>query len=160
MKTKNRPSRFSATPPLPPFDRALKYLSIRQRSIKEIHDYLTKKMYEESDINEAIQRLVNLKFLNDDNFSRIFIQNRQRKGKSKKAIEYELRIKGVNKDQLEKVLEDAKPDLKTAYDYIAKRIRQFDRYNREEKQKKIIGRLRSRGYDWETIKKVLKKLQV
>ena len=47
--------------------------------------------------------------------------------------------------------------LKTALEYITKRERQFDRYTPNEKQKKIINRLRSRGYDWVTISKVLKK---
>jgi SOS response regulatory protein OraA/RecX len=35
--------------PVTPFDRALRYLSVRQRSIKEIHDYLAKKEYSEAD---------------------------------------------------------------------------------------------------------------
>lgn len=147
------------TTPLPPFERALKYLSMRQRSTKEIHDYLTKKEYNEAEINEAIKRLIELKFLNDDNFARLFTENRQRKGKSKRAIEFELKLKGINKDQSEVVLGDATSDFKTALAYLTKRLKQFDRYEPGEKQKKIISRLRSRGYDWDIIQRVLKKLE-
>lgn len=149
---------FSPKVPIAPFDRALKYLSIRQRSVKEIHDYLVKKQYSEDEINEAVKRLVELKFLNDDDFARTFTEGRQRKGKSKRAIEFELKLKGVNKDISEDVLEYASSDYKTALEYITKRLKQFDRFETEEKQKKIISRLRGRGYDWDVISKVLKKL--
>ncbi len=157
MKTRTN-KRFSG-PPLPPFERALKYLSLRARSTKEIFDYLKKKEYEEEDINAAIKRLIELKFLNDDNFARGFTENRQRKGKSKKAIEFELKLKGVTKDIAEDVLEYSQSDYKTAMEYITKRLHQFDRFDPEIRQKRIISRLRSRGFDWDIISKVLSKIQ-
>jgi len=144
--------------PYTPFDRALKYLSLRARSTKEIFDYLIKKGYEEADINGAIARLLELKFLNDDDYARSFTESKQRKGKSKRSIEFELKIKGVSKEVTEDVLGFANSDYKTALEFITKRIKQYERFVPEEKQKKIISRLRSRGYDWETISKVLKKL--
>src|SRR5690349_3371130 len=145
MKTRNRFNSFQTVVPQSSFDRALKYLSLRQRSVKEIHDYLVRKKYNEDEINEAIKRLVELKFLNDDDFARSFTENRQRKGKSKRAIEFELKLKGVNKDIADDVLEYSNSDYKTALEYITKRLKQFDRFEPEERQKKIISRLRSRG---------------
>lgn len=143
---------------LPPFEQALKYLGIKPRSIKEIHDYLTKKQYPADEIDIALKRLIELKFLNDDDFARAFTESKQRQGKSKQTIEFELKLKGINKDQSEEILEDATSDFNTAFTYIQKHIRLFERYEPEEKQKKIINRLRSRGYNWDTISKVLKKL--
>lgn len=143
---------------LPPFEASLQYLTIRQRSVKEMTEYLTKKGYLTQDITSTIEKLKVLKFLNDDNFARLFTENRQRKGKSKRAIEFELKIKGLESAQTQEVLEDADSDFKTALRYITKRIHQFDRFTPQEKQKKIISRLRSRGFDWETISKVLKKI--
>lgn len=123
-----------------------------------MHDYLARKEYSEEDIVDTLKQLVELKFLNDDNFARLFTENRQRKGKSKKSIEFELKMKGINKNQSEEILEDSKSDFKTAMEYISKHERAFQRYDPEEKQKKIISRLRSRGFNWDTISKVLKKL--
>jgi regulatory protein len=145
--------------PQTPFNRALKYLSFRQRSVKEIHDYLAKKKYLEEDISETLKKLIELKFLNDDDFARQFTESKQRKGKSKRSIEFELKTKGINKDIATDVLDLAKSDFKTALEYISKRFRQFDRYDPEERQKKIISRLRSRGFDWNTISKILKKIK-
>ena len=157
MKTMRR---NKTSVPQTPFNRALKYLSLRQRSIKEIHDYLIKKQYSEEDINEAIKQLIELKFLNDDDFARSFIENRQRKGSSKKTIEFELKMKGVGKEQSEEILEDANSDINTALTYIEKRLHQFERYDAEERKKKIIGRLRSRGFNWDIISVILKKLKL
>ena len=56
MKTKRKFSAYQPKTPQSPFDRALKYLSFRPRSTKEMHDYLTKKGYSEEDINEALIR--------------------------------------------------------------------------------------------------------
>jgi SOS response regulatory protein OraA/RecX len=69
-----------------------------------------------------------------------------------------LKLKGIGKEQSEETLQDAKSDFKTAMEYLQKRLHQFDRYNPEERQKKIISKLRSRGYDWDIISKVLKKI--
>jgi regulatory protein len=157
MKTTRR---TKTSVPQTPFNRALKYLSFRQRSIKEIRDYLIKKQYSEEDTEEAINQLIELKFLNDDDFARSFTENRQRKGKSKKIIAFELTMKGISKDTSNDVLEYAKNDFKTAMEYLTKRLQQFDRYEAEERQKKIISRLRSRGFDWDTISKVLKKIKI
>jgi regulatory protein len=143
-----------------PLNRALKYLSLKNRSVKEMTDYLTKKDYDEDDIKKTIDKLLELNFLNDDTFSKSFVVSRQLMGKSKRTIEFELKLKGVEKEKTEEILEDAKSDFKTAFEYILKRLHQFERYDAEEKQKKIISRLRSRGFSWDTISKVLKKLNI
>lgn len=154
MKTKTNWNKLPQTP----FTRAIRYLSLRARSVKEMRDYLIKKQYPEDEVNATIKQLIELKFLNDDDFARQFTENRQRKGKSKQSIAFELKLKGLGKEQTEEILEDAKSDLKTAFAYIEKRLRQFDRFDKETRQKKIITRLRSRGYNWDTISEILKKL--
>lgn len=124
-----------------------------------MHDYLVKKQYTEDEVNSTIKQLIELKFLNDDNFARLFTENRQRKGKSKQSIAFELKLKGINKNKSEEILEDANSDIKTAMEYIQKRLRQFERFDNETRQKKIITRLRSRGYNWDIISEVLKRMK-
>lgn len=145
---------------LPPFEQALKYLGIKPRSIKEIHKYLAKKQYSPDDIEQALKRLIELKFLNDEDFARGFTELKQRQGKSKKAIEFELKLKGINKETTDDILEYSNSDYKTALLYIEKRMRQFERFDQKTKQRKIISRLRSRGFNWETVSRVLKKLSL
>lgn len=151
-------TRSNSLIPQTPFNRALKYLSFRPRSTKEMHDYLLKKKYSEEEIIETLQQLVELHFLDDADFARLFAESRQRKGKSKRLISYELKQKGIGKEEAENTLETAASDFKTALEYIKKRSRQFERYEPEERIKKITSRLASRGYGWDLISKVLKKI--
>lgn len=148
--------RESNFPPLPPFERALKYLSLRSRSVKEVYDYLVKKGYEETEINEALKRLLELKFLDDKEFTNYYVKSRQQRGKSKRLISFELSKKGISKEKAEKTLEEAEDDLKTALKYLEKRLHQFDRLDEEKRKRRIISRLTSRGFNWNIISKVLK----
>lgn len=145
--------------PQSPFDRALKYLSYRNRSFKEIFEYLKKKEYTEEEIQQTLKKLKDLAFIDDDNFAQQWASSRQRKGKSKMLISMELAQKGISRNQTQNVLEDLKSDIETAFEYIQKRLRQFERFSPEEKNKKITNRLKMRGYGWDTISKVLKQLE-
>lgn len=146
--------------PQNPLNLSLKYLTIRARSVKELHDYLLKKGFTSTEINQTIEKLKELKFLNDENFARSFIENRQRKGKSKNAIAFELKQKGINKNHSESILVDANDDLKTALEYIEKRLHQFDRFDKIKRKQRIISRLSSRRFSWDVISKVLASLKI
>lgn len=121
-------------------------------------DYLIKKKYSEEEVNQTLKQLVELHFLDDEDFAHLFAESRQRKGKSKRLISYELKQKGIRKEQVEKTLETVESDYKTALQYIQKRIRQFEKMESEERTRKITSRLAMRGYNWDTIKKVLNKI--
>lgn len=142
-----------------PFNKALKYISYKNRSLKEVHDYLVKNNYSDEQIKETIEKLIEYKFVDDEKFSEIFIRNRQLKGRSKKMISYELRQKGINKETLEQSLSDAQNDFKTAKEYIEKRLHQMKNLEPEKRTQMIINRLKSRGYNWDTIKKVLNYIE-
>ena len=55
------------------FNFSLKYLSFRNRSIKEVYDYLLRKNFIDETINSVLKRLVDLKFLNDEEFAKSWI---------------------------------------------------------------------------------------
>jgi SOS response regulatory protein OraA/RecX len=73
-------------------------------------------------------------------------------------ISYELKRKGINKEVVEQTLDSAQEDIKTAKEYIEKRLHQFQKLEPGNKTKRIIGRLQSRGYNWDIIKEVLKSI--
>lgn len=152
MKTKQNNTPDTA------FNKALKFLSYRQRSTKEVYDYLKKKEYSEESINETIQKLNEYKFLNDEEFARTFTNSRQIKGKSKRTIAFELKLRGINRETAEQTLDSSQDDLKTAKEYIEKRIHQFENLEPEKRKKRIISRLQARGYSWDVIKKLLEKI--
>ena len=55
---------------------AIKYISIRLRSIKEVRDYLSKKCDNSYYIDMAIDKLIGYKYLDDDRFTKAFINDK------------------------------------------------------------------------------------
>ena len=94
------------------FNYSLKYLSYRARSVKEVYDYLLRKNFIEDTINSVLKKLIDLKFLNDEEFARQWIESRQKhKGRSKFILKNELRLKGLNGDIIESLLKEAQDIL-------------------------------------------------
>ncbi|MFI5265510.1 MAG: regulatory protein RecX [Candidatus Levyibacteriota bacterium] len=138
------------------FNRALKYLSLRARSKKEIEEYLAKKKFEQEAISQAIEKLLALKFLNDEVYGESFTRTRQEyKGKSKYFIKYELQQKGLDQEVIDKVLSNSQEDLQTAKDFITRKKRIYTSLDKKEFKEKMIRLLTSRGFSWNIIKKAL-----
>ncbi len=55
---------------------ALRYLGIKMRSIKEIYEYLDKKMYSKEIINEVVEKLKKEKYLDDNLYASYYVVDR------------------------------------------------------------------------------------
>ena len=137
-----------------------RYLSIRNRSEKEIRDYLGKKNALPEVIEKIICSLKEKKFLNDEEFARSFVLNRARlKPKGKTLLAIELRQKGIAQDLIEKVLDEVKgeiPDeLSQAKSLIVKKMQKMVGLPKQEIYQKVGGFLARRGYSWDVIKKAI-----
>lgn len=142
------------------FNRATAHLSLRARSEKEIEDFLLKKDFNPTIIPKVIERLKDLKFLNDKEYARTFTRTRQEyKGKSKYFIKYELKQKGVSENLIDEVSSESQDDIKTAKDFIARKKRVLTRLDKKEFKEKIIRLLSSRGFSFDIITRALKESQ-
>ena len=139
-----------------------RFLGLRNRSEKEIRDYLIKKKASEDIIEHIINLLKEQKFLDDEAFARSWVLSRARfKPKGKSALLFELRQKGIGQEIIDKVLqekhEEMPDELTQAKRLIAKRIEKLKGASRQEIYQKVGGFLARRGYHWETIKKAIDK---
>lgn len=137
-----------------------RYLGIRNRSEKEIRDYLLRKKAEPEVIEAIVKRLKNQKFLDDEVFARGWIISRARsRPKGKSALKFELQQKGIAKDIIEKVLsevnEDIPDELTQAKNLIGRQIEKIKDVPRQEIYNKVGSFLARRGFSWETIKKAI-----
>lgn len=159
MKKKYPPRSDSEDNRARAFNYSLKYLSFRNRSVKEVHDYLIRKNFIEDTINSVLKKLVDLKFLNDEEFARGWIESRQKyKGKSKFILKSELRMKGVSSDTIEPLLNDAADDFETAKILFEKKKKTLGKLAPVEFKKKMAGFLSRRGFSWEIISKLFKQI--
>lgn len=139
------------------FNFALRYLSLRSRSTKEVFDYLVRKHFTEASINPALQKLTEMKFLNDDNFAEMWVESRQKyKHRSKLILKQELRQKGINSTTIDKTLNEAQDDFEIAKAAYDKKKKTIGHLPPEEFRKKMGGFLSRRGYSWEIISKLIK----
>lgn len=87
------------------FEKALGYLSIRNRSEKEVSRYLAKKGFSELTSAEIIEKLTELGYINDRNFAERFVDyQKRRKPVGRRYLENELYKKGISRKIIQKTM--------------------------------------------------------
>lgn len=144
------------------FNLSLRFLSYRPRSEKEVYDYLKKKSIKAKNLNEQIiakimTRLVELKFIDDLEFAKFWITNRE---KGLKFLKIELAQKGISKEIIEKALSGfdiAEKEESLILKLIEKKKRSLANTEKRKAQEKMIAFLLRKGFDYSQIKKYLDK---
>lgn len=155
-------------PITPVFAKSLRYLSFRPRSEKEIREYLLRKHKPQRKdfvppsleiIDAVIQKLKDMRFLNDTEFATSWVRSRtEYKPKSKAFIKIELRQKGIAEDIIEQVLEEreaGKDDTSLAIVLLEKRKKRYIGMEKNELYQKIGGFLGRKGFSFEVIKRAI-----
>lgn len=137
-----------------------RYLSIRNRSEKEIRDYLARRKALPEIIEHIVDLLKKQKFLDDESFVRSWVAQRARfKPKGKHLLKIELQQKGITKELIEKILaeknEELPDELTQAKNLIARRMDKLQGQSRQEIYSKVGSFLARRGFSWEIIKKAI-----
>ena len=142
------------------YNKALKFLSYRPRSEKEIRGKLKRKKASEEIINKIIQRLKENNFINDEEFVKWWIEQRTTfKPRSLKLIKIELRQKGVDKELIEETIDRLSStidDLESAKKLIDKRLPRYKNLSGDKKFQKVARYLSSKGFSYDIIKEIFK----
>lgn len=92
------------------YDRAVRLLGYRPRSQVEIRQRLAAAEVEPAMIEAVVQRLADEGYLNDEDFARFWVENRERfRPRSPQALRQELRRKGVADDAISAAVADLDP---------------------------------------------------
>jgi regulatory protein len=137
---------------------ALRFLSYRPRSVREVRDYLRRKEAESGDAEDAIARLLKAGLLDDQQFAASWIANRQAlRPRSRRMLEQELMAKGLARDDITAALSELDGDSEIeALVGVIERKRQLPQYRAHEK---LVGYLARQGYSYDAIKKALERLE-
>ncbi len=134
---------------------AMNYVSSKLITTKQLKDYLRGKGYKSNVIAKVIDKFNEYGVLNDENFANSYVNIKQH-SLSKRAIEQKLMQKGVNKDIASSCLEefdDTQVAIKTAEKFMK------NKEYTEENINKLLRHLSYKGFDYETINKILNKLK-
>lgn len=136
---------------------ALRYLSFRARTRQEVEERLREKGFDENAVHRAVERLEELRLIDDAEFAREWIRSRQRKGPvGRRRLALELRNKGVSGDVAEKALDELLEGI-DPYTSAAARLRRYRlRYaclDRTAALRRMMGLLDRWGFDGEIARK-------
>ncbi len=131
------------------FQICIRYLTPRARSIKEVRQHLMKKNFDEGTIENTIEKLKNNNLLNDRDFASAFVESRQRfKPKSKFALSWELKQKGIESSIIKDVLKDS-DDEASAWAAVQAKLSLWQHIEGESFKKKVMNHLKNRGFGYD-----------
>ena len=146
------------------YARTLEYCLMRPHSSKEVRDYLyrkTRNMHTKtggvkkgvpSEVTVRVyDRLVARGYIDDEKFARYWIENRNlKKGMSRRKLEAELRVKGVDGTLIEDLLvESSRSETEELLKVIAKRRSHYP------DPQKLMRYLARQGFSYDDIKQAL-----
>lgn len=143
--------------------RAFRLLGRRQHSSSELRRKLWNKDYEQKLIDEVIEDLKKSGYLNDADFIRAFVAEKSKaKNYSIKRIKGELFKRGVASKLIDEMIgeQPTGSDLESAIKLAKKKYEVLLKRNLEPKQlrNKLSAYLFSKGFEYELIKEVCRKL--
>lgn len=142
---------------------AVNYLSYQLRTKKEIKDYLYKKEYHRDAVDDVIQRLEDLHYLDDESYAKSFINTQLRTtSNGPKIIEQKLQKKGVPNDIVQNKVLDIDQDIlvENATDFAKKQARKQKRASFNQMVTKIKQGLYQKGFNNEVIERVINNLDL
>ena len=141
---------------------AIRYVSFRPRSVKELTDFLNKKLTRwkisgAGLLAKVIARMEELGYADDEKFAQWWVSQRTEfKPKGNRYIQMELRGKGVPDDVIASALalRGSVILLAAAKQAVAKKMPVWAKLSPLERKKKLYEYLARRGFDSNTISRV------
>ena len=106
-------------------DKTMKYIDYKVRTVKEIEDYLDEKGYDETFIIKIVKQLKQLKFLDDDRYTKIYLEEAIKLINKQKEM-YTIQIENLQEFCKTKTVQKAINKIRREiqiWDYILKELK-------------------------------------
>ncbi|WP_077368479.1 regulatory protein RecX [Anaerosalibacter sp. Marseille-P3206] len=139
---------------------AIKLLSYRWRSEKEIRDKMIEKGYEIDVIDNTVDYLYRQNLLNDKRFAQTLARDKINLNKwGSYRIKQDLYMKGISKDIIDEVLDEYCDDeYERAMILAKKKITSYKKDDKNATYRKLGGFLQRKGYSYDCVSRILKEL--
>jgi regulatory protein len=142
-------------------DAALKFLSYRMRSERELRDKLKKKEFAQNLIDEVVKDLKRVNLIDDYEFASAFVRDRiSNNPRGKILLKQELWKKGIKKEIIEKALKeyfkDENEELILAKELLRKRKKRYESLDENVAKRRLMSFLLRRGFSYDIVKQVLR----
>ncbi|MFA6281205.1 MAG: regulatory protein RecX [Candidatus Omnitrophota bacterium] len=141
------------------YNKALNYayllLKYRPRARREIIDRLSKKDFALSVIDKVVSSLESYNYINDEEFSRMFVSSGRLKGWGRKKIDYALKKFGITEALRKEALKDKEIFREDLKGLIKKKISRYKQ--KKNAYQKIVRHFAARGFDYRDIIKEIEE---
>ena len=135
------------------YKKALNYISKVMKTAGQVKKYLQDKGYISSIIEKVILKLSEYKYLDDENYARLYIKDKKNSS-GKLKLQQELYKKGIKKEIIEKVIKEIPSQSEEISALVEKYMRKKEVTIKEIQ--KLYAYLMHRGFSYEEIKPFLK----
>lgn len=142
-------------------DQALRLLSVRARTVHEMHERLGRAGFSTDIAGQVVDWLLELGYLDDERFAQDWIEYRMRfKPKGRFALMQELRQKGISREVAERALAhvDLAAEVELARSLAAKRWKAEGGDGDEGVYRRAYASLTRRGFRPEAVRRALSYL--
>lgn len=137
------------------FNKACDYISRSMKTVKQIRDWLKSKSFDSKVIENVIGKLYEYRYIDDSLYAELYINaNLPTKGKRRLAVE--LTQKGINKDLIEKTVDNLSDDKQSENANILAEKYMRNKDNSTQNLIKLQRYLLSRGYDYDIVNEIVK----
>jgi regulatory protein len=138
-------------------DLCLRMLTDRARTRHELEEVLREEGLEAEIIQSVLDRLVELRLIDDAAYAESFVRGRQRAGLAKRSVTRELRAKGIPEPEAEAALATIDPDQEreTARLLATRRAARTVGLPVEARRRRLYGLLTRRGYSSDLVRSVV-----
>jgi regulatory protein len=141
------------------YQKALHFISFRPRSSAEVRRNLAKRGIPEQLVGEAIDRLTRAGLVNDVEFARAWVENRNTfHPRSKSALRMELRRKGLSDEVVQPVLDEGVNEETLAFETARKYARRLAGLGKLEFRQKLSGYLARRGFSYTVLSPIISEV--
>lgn len=137
-------------------DTAMNLLSKFSKTENELKKYLVDKGFLLDAIKYTIEKLKEYNYLNDENFAKNYI-NCKKNSKGKKAIFYELKMKGIDESIIRNNLDVLENESGEVLERLANKFIKNKRQDEKIKEK-LFRHLVSKGFDFEEVNQTIRKV--
>ena len=139
------------------FESALRLLSYRQRSERELRDRLVRKGFGRAAVEETLERLRNLGYVDDGAFARFWAETRQTaRPRSQRLLASELRRRGVAQEIADEATADISDD-DAAYRAASRRLRALRDLEYPRFRERLGRFLSSRGFSYDVSRRTIER---
>jgi len=143
------------------WNKSLGYLAIRARSAREIEMYLSRKAFSGDVIHKTMDRLREAGLIDDFDFAVRYIKAKmKRKAMGKNLLIRELNAKGISREILRRAIHEAGADvvdIERVYETALAKYHSLE--GKKNRFSRLSFFLAQRGFDGETVKRVLERIR-